>query len=142
MGQKGVIPKRSEERIRRNKPDIEITKIPMQGSVDQPALDIVNPHPIVTDLWWAMGESGQSKWYEPSDWQYARFILHFANDLLHQSRPNANLLQTVNSALGELLVSEGARRRVRMEIERENAKAQVIDIAKEFERRLGRASAS
>ena len=32
------IPKRSDQRIRRNKPDVEVTKIEAVGGVDQPEL--------------------------------------------------------------------------------------------------------
>jgi hypothetical protein len=39
--------------------------------------------------------------------------------------------------MSDLLVSEGSRRRVRMEIEREAAANQVIDISKELKKRMG-----
>lgn len=139
MAQYGPVPKRSEERIRRNKPDVEITKVEAEGEVVQPELGFPDPHPIIQDFWVSMSESGQSKYYEPSDWQFARFVLHFADQLLKSSRPSAQLFQGVNSALGDLLVSEGARRRVRMEVERQKASADVVDLASIFEERMKQA---
>lgn len=136
MGTRGPIPKRSEERIRRNHDEVEITKIEAGGLVEQPPLGLDDPHPMITDFWDSLGESAQSKFYEPSDWQFARFTLHFADQLVRSSKPSSQMLMAVNSSLTELLVSEGSRRRVRMEIEREQAKAQVVDIATMFQERM------
>ena len=136
----GPVPKRSEERIRRNKPEFEITKINADGVVEQPELGLSDPHPITADFWESLADSGQAKFYEPSDWQFARFTLHFADQLLKSSRPSAQMLQGVNSALSDLLVSEGARRRVRMEVERQKTKAEVVDLAAMFEERMNSSS--
>lgn len=136
IGTRGPIPKRSEERIRRNNDEVEITKIEAGGLVEQPLLGLDDPHPMIVDFWESLGDSAQSKFYEPSDWQFARFTLHFADQLVRSSRPSSQMLMAVNSSLTELLVSEGSRRRVRMEIEREQAKAQVVDIATMFQERM------
>lgn len=136
MGGYGPVPKRSEERIRRNKPDVEITRIEAMGEVVVPDLGFYDPHPIVQDLWDSLPDSGQAKYYEPSDWEFARFVLHFADGLLKSERPSAQLFQGVSSALSDLLVSEGARRRVRMEVERHKAKAKVIDVSEEIRKRM------
>lgn len=136
MGTRGPIPKRSEERIRRNNDEGEILKIEASGYVEQPPLGLDDPHPMIVDFWESLGGSAQSKFYEPSDWQFARFTLHFADQLVRSTRPSSQMLMAVNSSLTELLVSEGSRRRVRMEIEREQAKAQVVDIATMFQERM------
>lgn len=133
----GPVPKREEERIRRNKPDVELTKINVQGAVEQPELGMEDPHSIVAGMWKALAESGQAQYYEPSDWEYARFTLHFADKLLKSGKPSSNMLMAVNSAFGDLLVSEGQRRRVRMEVERNKAKAEVVDLAEMFKERMG-----
>lgn len=91
---------------------------------------------MILDFWDSLGESAQSRFYEPSDWQFARFNLHFANQLVKSGKPSAQMLMAVQSALTDLLVSEGARRRVRMEIERGAAAAEVIDIAAELQKRM------
>lgn len=133
----GPVPKRSDERIRRNKPDMDITTIEVVGEAVQPDLGIENPHHIVADFWYSLGESAQTKYYEPSDWHYARFIMHFADGLIKNSRPSGQMLQVITSAFSDLLISEGARRRVRMEIERANSAEEVIDITEEIKKRMG-----
>lgn len=123
----GPIPKRSEERIRRNKGE-EITRIEAVGIVEAPELDIENPHPIITSMWNSLELSAQAIYYEPSDWEFARYTMVFANQLLHAARPSAQMLQVVNAAFSDLLVSEGSRRRVRLEVERNKATADVVDL--------------
>ena len=139
MGARGPVPKRSSERERRNKPDFEITTIETDGDVLMPELGLDNPHPIIEDLWVSLGLSAQHEYYEPSDWQFARFTLHFANQLLWSSRPSAQMFQGVTSALSDLLVTEGSRRRLRMEIERNQSKAEIVDISELFRERMGEA---
>lgn len=136
MGVRGPVPKRSEERIRRNKLEVPIDKVSALGNVEVPELDFDDPHPLVTDLYRSMRDSAQSKYFEPSDWQYAKFTLHFADKLLKSSRPSSQLLAAVNSMLTDLLVSEGSRRRVRLEIERSDAVGEVFDVADLFRQRL------
>lgn len=137
MGARGPVPKRSEERIRRNEPEIPITKIEAAGVVEAPELDFPDPHPMIVDFWEAIVSSAQAEYYEPSDYEFARFTLHFADQLLKSSRPSAQMLQGINSALSDLLVSEGARRRVRMEVERQKTNAAVVDISEMFKERMG-----
>lgn len=137
MGTRGPVPKRSEELIRRNAPEVPITKIEATGDVEIPDLDFDDPHPIIQDLWDSMGESAQSQFYEPSDWQFARYVFHFADGMLKSSRPSAQMFAGVSSAMTDLLLSEGSRRRVRMEVERNKAKADVVDIAEVIKERMG-----
>lgn len=135
MGITGPIPKRSDERVRRNKVE-GLEKITTIGMVKQPDLGIPDPHHIVRELYLSLKNSAQARYYEPSDWQYARFALHFADVLLKQNRPSAQLLASVQTMLADLLVSEGARRRVRLEIDRIDGGGEVIDVADLFRQRL------
>jgi hypothetical protein len=128
----GPVPKRSDERIRRNE-DVPIDKVTAIGVVEVPPLDIKDPHPLITEFYDSLAESAQSKYYEPSDWVYAKFTLHFANKLVKAAKPSAQMLMAINSMLTELLVSEGARRRLRLEIERNpSSSAKVVDVAAMF----------
>ncbi|MBM7771964.1 hypothetical protein JOD54_002168 [Actinokineospora baliensis] len=95
---------------------------------------------MIEDFYRSLIDSAQSRFYEPSDWQFARFTLHFADRLVKSSKPSAQMLTAVNSALTDLLVSEGSRRRVRLEIEREQAAGTVIDVAEMFRQQLTAAS--
>jgi hypothetical protein len=117
----GPVPKRSEDRIRYDGNVID--KVHAFGVVKKPDLGLGEfVHPIIVDFWDSVGESAQSRYYEASDWQYLRTCLHFLNQLLNSNKPSAQMLTVVNQMLTDLLVSEGSRRRVRMEIERNTAK--------------------
>lgn len=140
-GTRGPIPKRSDQRVRRNEPDTPIDKITAIGPVPIPELDIPNAHPLVVDLYQSLKDSAQKQFYEPSDWQYARLTLHFVNKLVRSTKPSAQMLASVNQMLTALLMTEGDRRRVRLEVERnQNAPAggaEVVSMADLFKQRLG-----
>lgn len=136
MGVRGPIPKRSEERIRRNEDEGPVETLKIQGEVDVPDIDIPDVHPLVADWYESLKDSAQSKYYEPSDWQTARIVAYFLDHEVKSSRHNGQMLATLHSFMTDLLVSEGARRRVRLEIERNVAEAQVIDLSDRFKELL------
>lgn len=138
MGERGPIPARSDQRVRRNQDGGPIEKVSIIGPVDVPELDIVRPHPLVVDLYEALKTSGQAKFYEPSDWQYARLAMHFVNKLVRNSKPSAVMLSSVNAMLTPLLMTEGERRRVRLEVERNQAQGDLIDVADMFRQELAK----
>jgi hypothetical protein len=130
----GPVPKRSSERGRQPYDNV-IDKVHAFGVVKKPELGLGDGvHPLITDFWESVGESAQSRYYEASDWQYLRITLHFLNKLLNTGKPSAQMLTVVNQMLTDLLVSEGSRRRVRMEIERNvtNQDAEVKNISDYF----------
>lgn len=131
----GPIPKRSDERIRRNKVE-GLEKVTAIGAVRRPPLDMPDAHPVTRELYISLSDSAQSRFYEPSDWMYAKFAMHFVDNILKQSRPSAQLLASVQTMLADLLVSEGARRRVRLEVERSDSGGDVLDVADLFRQRL------
>jgi len=133
---KGPVPKRDSERIRRNKPDIETDTIQVIGEVIVPELGLSDPHPIVADLYESLRDSGQARYYEPSDWEFARLTCHFLDQQVKASRPSGQILAVLHSMMTDLLISEGSRRRVRLEVEREQKKAQIYDIAEMFRESL------
>jgi len=136
----GPIPKRDEERIRRNENVVPLTTVPMLGTVVVPELMVQEPHDLVVSLWESLADSGQSKYYEPSDWAYAQLTMHVIDGMLKSSRGISSLiLSEVNKMMSNLLVTEGDRRRVRMEVARQTAKeesAKVIQAADMFKDRL------
>jgi hypothetical protein len=124
MGERGPIPKRSTQRRRRNKTnDPEIVQITSPKAVVAPEPD-PNWHPIAASWFASLTGSGQSQFYEPSDWQTARFVAEvMSRSLRVAGKPSGYLITAVMSAMGELLCTEGARRRARIELER-HAEAQ------------------
>ena len=136
MGARGPVPKRSDQRVRRNKLEVPIDKVEAIGAVVVPPLGFEDPHPLTEDLYRSLGESAQARYYEPSDYQVARSILHFLDLEFKKSRPSAQMVATVFGQLTDLLVSEGARRRVRLEVERAQSGGDVLDVAQLFKDRL------
>lgn len=138
MGEFGPIPDRSTQRVRRNKPEVPIETVTAIGVVPIPELEMDNPHPLVTSLFNSMKHSAQAKFYEPSDWEYARMTLHFVDKLLWAEKPSAMMLASVNTMLVPLLLTEGERRRVRLEVERNQAEGVVIDVATMFREKFAK----
>lgn len=118
MGVHGPIAKRAEERRRRNKVDTDTVE--MTGKVDVPPAN-EEWHPIAVDWYESLAISGQHKYYEPSDWAAAQ-LLAAQMTLMLMSRPSPTMFAAVWSAMGDLLTTEGERRRVRLEVNRKAAK--------------------
>jgi hypothetical protein len=147
MGDRGPIPKRDDQRIRRNAEYKDIEKVTEIGPVPIPPLGFNNAHPLVEDLYRSLTESAQNRFFEPSDWQYARLAMYALNEMLQATNKegekipfSAMKLQTINQMFSDLLMTEGDRRRVRLEIERNQPsgpEAQVLSIADKYRDRLG-----
>jgi hypothetical protein len=113
----GPVPKRTTERRRRNKPDVPIVTASSGKGWTWPDPDPAW-HPIARDTFVALGISGQAQFYEASDPQAARFICELMSKTLLNPRPSAQMAAVVLQGLGELLATEGSRRRARIELER------------------------
>lgn len=128
MGAHGPIPKRSEERRRRNKEDgPELIQAPAGAPAELPELPEPDPlwHPIAADWYLSLRESGQAAFYEPSDWAVARYVAELmSRGLSSDHAPNGQYVAALNSAMSSLLTTEGDRRRARMELERKPAARQ------------------
>jgi hypothetical protein len=96
-------------------------------------------HELARDWYRSLADSGQSIYYQSSDWQTARIWAELLSKQLFSSRPSAQMIQAWQSAAADLLTTEGARRRVRVEIERDQADSpdEVSEVAQldEFRRR-------
>lgn len=125
MGTRGPIPERTEARRRRNKDDgPEVAKAPSAPPLDLP--DLPDPddlwHPIASDWYLSLRESGQAVFYQPSDWAMARYAAEIMSRLLASDRaPNGQLVSALDSVMARLLTTEGDRRRARIELERKPA---------------------
>jgi hypothetical protein len=137
MGVTGPIPKRSEERRRRNKDDgPELVQAPSAPPAELPDLPEPDPnwHEIATDWYLSLRESGQAQFYQPSDWAVARYAAELMSRGLSSDRPpNGQYVAALNSVMTALLTTEGDRRRARIELERkkpaQQAPASVTAIA-------------
>lgn len=114
----GPVPKRSDQRRRRNKPaGGEVTRAKSTGAQGAPEAD-PDWHPIAAEWFSSLGESGQSQFYEPSDWATARVWAHLLSAQLFSGRASAQMIQSWSGGATELLTTEGARRRARMELDK------------------------
>lgn len=114
----GPVPKREDVRRRRNKEGGRATRAAGAPVVAVPAPED-KWHPIARDWFLSLAESGQSRFYEPSDWQSARYIAEaMSRNLFGGFKMSAVMFSAVMSGMTELLTTEGARRRARMELER------------------------
>ena len=75
-------------------------------------------HPLARDWYRSLAESAQSQFYEPSDWQTARVLAELLSRSLKSGRVTAALVERWQVGATELLTTEGARRRARLELER------------------------
>jgi hypothetical protein len=114
----GPVPKRSDERRRRNKsPEGEITKPPAGAPFTPPEADDFW-HPIAQEWFVSLGLSGQSALYQVSDWATARYVAEAMSRNLQAGRFSAQLFAAVMGATTSLLATEGDRRRLRVELQR------------------------
>ncbi|MFD5027002.1 hypothetical protein [Streptomyces sp. NPDC058373] len=76
-------------------------------------------HPIATDWYLSLQESGQAAFYQPSDWAMARYAAELmSRGLAADKPPNGQYVAALNSVMASLLTTEGDRRRARIELER------------------------
>lgn len=137
MGERGPAPKRSDQRRRRNAPgedDIPVTHAPrLEGVVDAPPLGIPT-HPLAAEWYASLARSAQALYFEPSDWQLARITAMELGRMLNAGKPSGQLFAALWAATGDLLSTEGQRRRLRFEIDRatdtedESDDAAILDI--------------
>ena len=113
----GPPPKRSSQRRRRNVgPAVDTSPAGAPAVWAEPDGDW---HPIAVDWYLSLQASGQSAFYEASDVALARYVAEaMSRNLNAGARFSAQLFTAVMSATGDLLTSEGSRRRLRLELER------------------------
>jgi len=158
MGERGPTPKRSHQRRRRNKPEGggDITTAEGAAKVEVPEADPAW-HPVAVRWFESLADSGQSAFYEPSDWALA-FVL--AESISRELQPQPVVIGKGDDARVEmfamppkgaslaawlkgmtaLMVSEGDRRRMRIELSRpaapEGEEAENVSELDEWRQRL------
>ena len=128
-GTRGPVPKRSNERRRRNKESKVETVKPLTEKVKQPPAD-PKWHPIAREWYESLAISGQAHFYEPSDWIFAKYVAEAMSRNLKapKTKFSSVLFASVCSGMSDLLTTEAARRRVRMEIERNGVSEQPASV--------------
>lgn len=141
MGARGPVPNRSEDlarpRSRKGSDEQPVTKGEMKP-VKVPNADR-NWHPIAQRLWDSLKTSGQADFYQNSDWAFAFSLCEDLSYYKKAGKRSGQMLQTIYSAFERLLVTEGDRRRVRIELTEpvpEQDSAAVVAIA-DYKKELG-----
>ncbi|WP_018503071.1 phage terminase small subunit [Parafrankia discariae] len=134
-GRGGPVPKRQAQRRRANKPEVEVRSAPAApAGKAQPPAAARDWHPIARRWYKALAESGQSVYYEPSDWATAYLLAEVISRELQPQivgrdeetgKPltatmpvkGASLAAWLKAMTG-LMVTEGERRRARVELTR------------------------
>jgi hypothetical protein len=141
----GPIPKRSDQRRRRNAPEPgqEIRTLSVAGEVKPPPAS-QDWHPVARRWYLSLRTSGQANYYEPSDWAYAYILAEmmtqgFEKGWGGQADASGIPPAAVLSGMASLLTTEGDRRRARLEIEREAEKPKLATVtpANAYRDRLG-----
>lgn len=128
-------PKRTEERHRTRAEQAQVERVQAEGTVEPPELALedfgIEPHPLTVDLWHSLRSSGQARSYEPSDWQATRIGLLAVDAFVRKSVDygtfSPNQFAEIRRFVTDLMLTEGARRRLRLEIERADADPAVQD---------------
>lgn len=134
MGSRGPVPKRTDQRRRTNQPVTPVAKpaAGVRSSGEIPEAD--DGWHQVSKSWYAsLAKSGQSVFYEPSDWALAFLIAEsMSRDLSPQfvgiTEQGDSVMETIPlkgaslsaylKAMNALLVTEGDRRRMSVELQK------------------------
>ena len=139
----GPVPKRSNQRRRRNL-DSKVTPVAgMPTGCPKPADK--SWLPSIQAIWTSLGDSGQSVFYEASDWAEAWLVCETL-DIAYTTPGNqtgqlsAALITTALNMLGNFGTTEADRRRLKMELikpDADGAEDAVVVQMNEYKQRLG-----
>lgn len=130
----GPAPKRSTQRRRTNKTGVK--QVPAVGPVEQPPAP-QDWGPLARQWYESLAESGQAQFYEPSDWATAIVAGWLLDDWVESRR--AATMNEFRMLCGQLLATEGERRRGRLEITRpgQDAPSKGAAAVAEYRAKLG-----
>lgn len=129
MGRRGPLPKRSDEPHTRGagmdspgKDGFIHTVSPAGNNVTVPEPD-PDWHYIARYVWDAMLESGANRYYESTDWAVLFSICDDISYYKRTGKRSGQMLATINGMLTSLLLTEGDRRRVGIELQKTDEQA-------------------
>lgn len=132
---RGPIPKRSEERRRRNAVSgLERSKVARRKRGPELAGEHCDP----AVRWYeALRHSRQAVYFEPSDWAAAELVVLAIDAFV--AKPSSVMMAAITSAMSNLLATEGDRRRLRLELEvdEQDKPAAIVSVLDEYRGALG-----
>lgn len=121
---RGPIPKRTTERRRRNKPEVPVVRLPHGDAHELGWPEPGEWEPFIVRLYRSLSVSPMARDYFQTDVEQAWAVMEFGHRMFngagtHSGRGvSGQSFAAWLSALAELGTTEGARRRLRIEIER------------------------
>src|SRR5690242_14020825 len=112
----GPLPKRIEERRRRNAVPGE-TVVTMAGTVEPPALPKAGIHAAARAWYDSLRDSGQTQFFEPSDWALAVVAARVLSKALGRNG-TASMVNAAWAMIDALLSTEAGRRKARVQVQR------------------------
>lgn len=151
MGRTGPVPNREDDlarpRERKGADAVPVTK----GEQRPVTIPDADPewHAIAKMLWESLRTSGQSDFYQNSDWAFAYSLCEDLSvykspqtsiDGRQYTKRSGQMLQAIYSAMSNLLVTEADRRRIRIELhepEDDNKVPASVTAISDYKRALG-----
>ncbi|MFI5840557.1 hypothetical protein ACIA8K_12695 [Catenuloplanes sp. NPDC051500] len=121
MGARGPVPNRESDLARpRERRGGETTAV-TRGKARNTRWPAADPdwHPLARDIYLGCKNSGQADFYQQSDIAILRSLMEDLSLYKNSRKRSGQMLMTIMSALSSLLVTEGDRRRVRIELSEE-----------------------
>lgn len=120
MGTRGPVPKRSDEghrTTRARKRGVSKVAAPVGGGEFEVPEPDEEWHRIAKDLWAAALVSPQRKYYTATDWMVLYSLCDDLSYYKSMGKRSGQMLASLNSMMTSLLLTEGDRRRVQIELE-------------------------
>jgi hypothetical protein len=137
----GANRKRSDEKLGHPKyaegdsrnPGENVDKPKAQRAATQPKLvfpsqrgQVVKPEQMTLDLWESMAVSGFNEYYTQADWHAAVILMYNLDQMIKEMIGKGSLsamkMSELRAVMSDLLVLESSRRRLRLEVQRAEAK--------------------
>ncbi|MGW5735722.1 MULTISPECIES: phage terminase small subunit [Streptomyces] len=132
MAKRGPVPKRSDEVMGHHRTTERVTETPSAAAMPVAAPDASGEdwHRLAEGFYESFGRSGQSFYFEPSDWQTLKILCDHMSQLLRSATLNGELFQACLSFAEDMLTTEASRRRMRLEtpVERHQAPEPASDL--------------
>lgn len=111
----GPVPKRADQRRRRNKPTIPVDQVD-GAAASAPELGF-ETHPVVADWFAALSDGPEARYYTPAMWQRARIVAKMLSGVLESGRPSSQMYAALQQDMKSLLVDAGELRRLGIEVQ-------------------------
>jgi hypothetical protein len=125
-GSRGPVPKLTAERRRRNTPSgPELLTVPMADVSTPPEAD-PTWHSAIVQWYDGLRSGPEAEFMTAAGWGFVRYLAVRESRNLKLARPSAQTSALFVASQADLLVTEGSRRRLRVELDRR----QVVDSAR------------